>query len=104
MAIMVNTETMDNTTPSPLLESLVTPKAFDTPVGEEQSKCVLTVFEAKTLVCFIYFIFSNHFGCFWGFLSKKYLRQISILCTNKQEIGKNESTINTFKIDITIVP
>lgn len=47
MVIMVNTETMDNTTPSPLLESLVTSKAFDTPVGEEQSKCVFTVFENK---------------------------------------------------------
>ena len=79
MVIMVNTETMDNTTPSPLLESLVTPKAFDTPVGEEQSKCVFTVYEAKTLVCFICFHFSNHYGCFLGFLFKKYLRNLNFV-------------------------
>ena len=71
MAIMVNTETMDNTTPSPLLESLVTPKAFDTPVGEEQSKCVFTVFEAKTLVCFIYsHFFLTTMAAFWDFCPK----------------------------------
>ena len=38
---MVNT--MDNTTPSPLLES-PTPKAYDTEVGVEQSKCYIYVY------------------------------------------------------------
>ena len=64
MVIMVNTETMDNTTPSPLLESLVTPKAFDTPVGEEQSKCVFTVFGEQNFDLFHVFLF---------FLTKKSL-------------------------------
>ena len=68
---MVNTETMDNTTPSPLLESLVTPKAFDTPVGEEQSKCVFTVFEAKTLVYFIYFHFFLPLWLLFGIFVQK---------------------------------
>ena len=39
VGITVNTETMDSTTPSPLLES-ATPKAYDTEVAVEQSKCV----------------------------------------------------------------
>ena len=37
VGIMVNTETMDSATPSPLLESS-TPRAYDTEVGVEQSK------------------------------------------------------------------
>ena len=39
VGIMVNTETMDSATPSPLLESS-TPRAYDTEVGVEQSKCL----------------------------------------------------------------
>ena len=73
MVIMVNTETMDNTTPSPLLESLVTPKAFDTPVGEEQSKCVFTVYcflwPKLWFVSFIS-IFLTTMAAFWDFCPK----------------------------------
>ena len=71
MVIMVNTETMDNTTPSPLLESLVTPKAFDTPVGEEQSKCVFTVFEVKNFGLFhLFSFFLTTMAAFWDFCPK----------------------------------
>ena len=35
----------------------------------------------------------SHNGCFWDFLSKKYLRQISILGTNKWKIWKSKSSI-----------
>jgi len=53
---MVNTETMDNTTPSPLLESLVTPKAFDTPVGEEQKVMSVSVTYIMYGVCCFLFL------------------------------------------------
>ena len=34
----------------------------------------------------------SHNGCFWDFLSKNYLRQISILGTNEWKIWKSKST------------
>jgi hypothetical protein len=43
-------------------------------------------------------------AAFWDFLSKKYLRQTSILGTNEYQITKNKSTnecaISTFEIYI----
>ena len=35
---------------------------------------------------------SDHYGCFWKFLSKKYLRKITILFTKEYKIRKNEAT------------
>ena len=48
----------------------------------------------------------HHNGCFWSFLPKKYLRQISILSTNKWKIRKSKGTIvmPTFKINIRSMP
>ena len=45
-------------------------------------------------------------GCNWKNLSKKYLRQVSILGANKQEIWKNKGSIvmSILKDDILIVP
>ena len=45
---------------------------------------------------------AQHYGCFLGFVSKIYFKQISILGTNEQETTKNKGAIVilTFRIEI----
>ena len=40
-----------------------------------------------------------HYGRFWYLLTQNYLRQISILSTNKQKIRKNKGTYNVPEIE-----
>ena len=54
--------------------------------------------------CHKRFISLAYNGCLWIFLFKKYLRQISILGTNKYKLRKTKGNfvISTFKVDYTV--
>ena len=45
-----------------------------------------------------YYVPLPHYGCFWGFLSKKYLRQMSILSTKAGVQNQKKLTLFSYQL------